>query len=181
MRSGSVKASWKARSARLRTTWAASVIAIAAGLVVPSSAQSNPLASSPANAYALPAPVNLKVLPKNLSGRQVHDIMEHWSAELGVRCSACHLRDLDGIAPGGRLHPRFADDSKPMKGIARLMYTMTLEINRKLITGIDGVPRPVTCGTCHRGNIRPEPFVSPPDGQRSTAEVPSAQGAPSRP
>jgi hypothetical protein len=146
--------------------------------MVPSSAQTYPIASSPANAYALPAPVNLKVLPKNLSGRQVHDIMEQWSAELGVRCSACHLRDLDGIVPGGSPHPRFADDSKPMKGIARLMYTMTLEINRKFIKGNDGVPAPVTCGNCHRGNIRPEPFVSPPSGPGSAAEASSAQKVP---
>jgi hypothetical protein len=169
----------KTRSAGLRTTWAASVIAFAAAVMSPGIAQETSTGSLPANDHAFPAPVNLKVLPKDLSGRQVHDIMEKWSAELGVRCGACHVRDLDGIVLGRRPHPRFADDSKPMKGVARLMYTMTVEINRKFITGDDGVPGPVTCGTCHRGNIRPEPFVSSPDGQRSTAEAPSAQGVPS--
>ena len=83
------------------------------------------------------------------------------SVELGVRCSACHQRDSDEVAPGGPPGPRFADDSKPMEQVARLMYTMTLEINRKYIVGQDGVPGPVTCGTCHHGSMSPEPFVPP--------------------
>jgi hypothetical protein len=126
-------------------------------------------------------PSNLKVLPKDLTGRQVHDIMEQWSGELGVRCSACHVRDSEGVVPGGPLHPRFADDSKPMKGIARIMYTMTVEINRNFIAGVGAAPKPVTCGTCHRGDIRPEPFVSLPDGQRPVIQAaPPAGGASSQ-
>jgi len=42
---------------------------------------------------AYPAPTNLKVLPKNLTGQQVHDIMKQWNGELGVRCGACHAED----------------------------------------------------------------------------------------
>lgn len=134
-----------------------------------------------------PSPTNLKVLPNSLTGLQVHNIMQQWSAELGVRCSACHVRDLDGVTSDGSPHHRFADDSKPMKGIARLMYAMTAEINRKYITWQDRDHRPVDCGTCHRGSLRPEPFVAqrneqgpanhnssqdprPPDSRESTPE-----------
>jgi mono/diheme cytochrome c family protein len=163
----------KAQSIRLtRTRVAVSVIAIAASLTVSGNAQSSTADSSAAQAQVFSKPVNLKVLSKNLTGQQVHDIMEKWNVELGVRCGACHVRDLDGIIPGGSPNPRFADDSKPMKGIARIMYTMTEEINRKFITGDDGAPGPVTCGTCHRGNISPEPFASPQDGQRSAQAPP---------
>lgn len=161
----------KTRSAGLIRTLAISVLAIATGVEIPGNAQSDPAGSPPGEGQAFPAPVNLKALPKTLTGRQVHDIMQQWSAELGVRCNACHVRDLDGVVPAGLAHPRFADDVKPMKGAARIMYTMTEEINRKFITGDDGVSGPVTCGTCHRGKIKPEPFVSSPGGNTSTTQT----------
>jgi hypothetical protein len=49
-----------------------------------------------------------------------------------------------------------------MKEIARLMYTMTEQINRDFIVKVEGSGLPVTCGTCHRGHVSPEPaFVTP--------------------
>ncbi len=168
----------KARSSTRIKTFAVFPLVIAAATLLSSDAQTNQADSSPGQARIFTAPGNLKVLPKDLTGHQVHDIMEQWSGELGVRCSACHVRDSEGIVPGGRPHPRFADDSKPMKRVARLMYTMTAEINRKFITGLDSVPGPVTCGTCHRGKIRPEQFVSHPDGLRSTDQAPPPQEVP---
>ena len=168
-----------ARSATFVKTLAVSVLIIAAAHPVSIDAQSHPAVSSPGQAHVFAAPTNLKVLPNDLTGRQVHDIMERWNNELGVRCSACHIRDSEGILAGGDSHPRFADDSKPMKLVARIMYTMTAEINRKFITGDDGVPGPVTCGTCHRGKITPDPFTTQPDAQRSTPQAPVAERAPS--
>lgn len=132
-------------------------------------------AGAPRPTRAYPAPTNLKVLPKSFTGRLVHDVMEQWSGEIGVRCSACHIRESEGIVSGAPSHAVFADDSRPMKAIARTMYTMTAEINRKFITGDDGEPGPVTCGTCHRGNIRPEPFVIPSDPQRPPERVAISQ------
>lgn len=126
----------------------------------------------PISPRTYPVPTNLKVLSRGLSGRRVNEIMEQWSAQLGVRCGACHLRTSERVIHAGPHENRFADDSKPMKQAARIMYTMTLEINRKFITGDDGVPGPVTCGTCHRGYIRPEPFMVAPDTQ------PFAEGDP---
>ena len=49
-------------------------------------------------------------------------MMEQWEKSLGVRCDSCHAEDLDGVGPDGRPGLKFADDSKPMKTIARLMY-----------------------------------------------------------
>jgi hypothetical protein len=114
------------------------------------------------------------VLPKDLSGQQVHDIMEQWANSLGVRCDSCHAEDHDNSGPAGRPRLNFADDSKKMKGIARIMYTMTEEINRNYIAKVEGSGMPVTCGTCHRGEISPEPATAqqpngPPDGQVAPA------------
>jgi hypothetical protein len=107
------------------------------------------------------APSNLKVLPRNLSGRQVNDIMEEWSRSLGVRCDCCHSEATETIVADDDSNLNFADDSKPMKILARNMYAMTEEINSIHIAKIEGSGIPVTCGTCHRGHISPEPFVSP--------------------
>jgi hypothetical protein len=106
-----------------------------------------------------PAPTNLKVLPKEMTGEQVHDLMEDWTASLGAQCNSCHAEDRENIGPDGRPSLRFEADSKPMKAVARTMYTMTEEINTKYVASIDNSGIPVTCGTCHRGHLGPEPFV----------------------
>ena len=108
------------------------------------------------------APVNLKVLPRSLTGQQVNAVMEQWGVDLGVRCSACHGEETDNVVATGRQRSRFSDDSQPMKGIARLMYSMTEEINSSFIAKVEGSGLPVTCGTCHRGHISPEPAGDAP-------------------
>jgi hypothetical protein len=101
------------------------------------------------------------VLPKNLTGDQVREIMEGWEAALGAHCSACHATDLYNLGPDGRPRLNYADDSKTEKAIARTMYTMTEEINKNYIAKIDSSGAPVTCGTCHRGHLGPAPFAAP--------------------
>jgi cytochrome c553 len=108
-----------------------------------------------------PAPTNLKVLPKDLTGDQVHEIMEQWEGSLGAKCGTCHAVDPKNIGPNGRPRLNFADDSKPEKETARKMYLMTEEINQKTISKIDNSGAAVTCGTCHRGHLGPEPYVIP--------------------
>jgi hypothetical protein len=100
----------------------------------------------------------LKVLPKNLTGRQVQDIMEQWKTSLGIQCDGCHAEVREKAESDGTPRLNFADDSKPMKAIARLMYTMTDQINTNYIAKVEGSGVPVACGTCHRGHIGPEPF-----------------------
>jgi cytochrome c553 len=123
-----------------------------------------------------PKPTNLKVLPNTLSGKGVRDIMEKWAGSLGVHCDNCHTADPTHLGPNGRPRLNFPDDSKPDKQIARLMYTMTQEINQDTIRKAmqldpddDGMP--VTCGTCHRGHKMPEEFVIPKQ------EGPSREGS----
>jgi hypothetical protein len=150
---------------RARTRRVSLCSAVAAAVVVCGAAQT-PVdrGKSPENnaQRVYPAPTNLRVLPKEMTGQQVHDLMEQWRVELGVRCSACHGEDEDNVVPAGPRRSRFPDDSQPMKGVARLMYTMTEQINRDFISKVEGSGLPVTCGTCHRGRVSPEPaFVAP--------------------
>lgn len=114
-----------------------------------------------------PAPTNLKVLPKNLTGQQVRDIMEKWQGSLGVHCNTCHTPDPNNIGPNGRPRLNFADDSKPQKATARLMYQMVEGINRDYVMKLEDVETPVACGTCHRGHLDPEPFVIPKEDHDS--------------
>ena len=125
---------------------------------------------------SFPAPTNLKVLPKEMTGQQVDDLMEQWRAALGARCDSCHAEDRENTSPDGGVLLKFADDSKPMKRVARVMYQMTEEINTKYVAQIEGSGVPVTCGTCHRGHLGPEPFLIPSDAKSATSNGSQAQG-----
>lgn len=116
----------------------------------------------PPGPHQHPAPTNLKVLPRNLSGEQVHEIMEKWQGELGTRCKSCHTVDPKKVGPDGKPGFNYADDSKEEKQTARKMYKMVEEINANTISKINGSGEVVTCGTCHRGHFGPEPFEAPP-------------------
>ena len=144
----------------------------AAGLIIAASVAQTPQSAPAATPNAQPpagappkrtydAPKNLQVLPKNLTGEQVHEIMELWEGSLGAHCSTCHAPDPKNIGPNGRPRLNFADDSKPEKETARKMYLMTEGINLNTISKIDNSGAAVTCGTCHRGHLGPEPYVIP--------------------
>ena len=141
-----------------------------------------------------PPPTNLKVLPKNLTGKEVREIMQKWAGSLGVHCGTCHVSDPSHRDAHGHPTLNFADDSKPDKKIARIMYTMTQQMNADYISKAmdldpDGMGKPVTCGTCHRGHEMPEDFVIPkeerrgapggmPGMQRPAGGAPPGGGAP---
>ena len=152
----------------------ASISLALTALVFCTAAQSPPgsdaLPQKPAH-RVYPAPTNLTALPKEMSGQQVNELMEQWGAELGVRCGACHGEDQDNVIQAGPRPSHFADDSEPMKGIARLMYTMTEQINRDFIAKVEGSGLPVTCGTCHRGRVSPEPTIVAPAAQLVPVQV----------
>lgn len=95
------------------------------------------------------APTNLQVLPKEWTRQQVVQVMRNFSAALGARCSDCHVEDDN------------ASDAKPMKEQARAMMRMTTAINDTHLAGLPERGEPnvrVTCVTCHRGVMRPEPI-----------------------
>ncbi len=134
---------------------------------------------------SFPAPTNLKVLPKDLTGNQVHEIMEGWAGALGTHCDTCHAADPNNIGPNGRPRLKFDDDSKPEKQIARIMYTMTEDMKKNYISKakeLNKMPEPIaplSCGTCHRGHVDPEAYVPPkeegPGGRPPAGAMPPMQ------
>jgi mono/diheme cytochrome c family protein len=159
----------------LATVYDAATIALGARAV--QAAQSAPAGQpgGPPPPKTYPAPTNLKVLPKDLTGQQVHEIMEQWEGALGAHCNTCHTPDPTNIGPNGKPRLNFADDSKPEKATARKMFAMTEEINRNYIAKIDSSGAPVTCGTCHRGHLGPEPFVAPEEKKPVSGPPPSVK------
>lgn len=153
------------------------VFSLVATAQAPSAAHGSLHGAAPASRAFYPAPVNLHVLPKDLTGKQVHDLMQQWSSELGVRCIACHETETAGIASDATARSSFARDTKQMKKIARLMYTMTDQINVNFVAKVEGSGLPVTCGTCHRGSISPNPYVMPTMPQQTPLPPQAAPNA----
>jgi hypothetical protein len=99
---------------------------------------------------------NLKVLPKNISGKQLDKVMDEFKAALGVKCTFCHAQSKD--------NPRnldFASDEKPEKHIARKMIKMANKINKKFFKskskyGDEDAVMEIHCVTCHHGDAHPE-------------------------
>ncbi len=137
--------------------------AFAATTLAQAPAVPQPPAGSPPPPHAFPPPTNLQVLPKDLTSEQVHDIMEKWAGDLGVHCGTCHTADPTRIGPNGRPMLKFADDTRQEKKTARMMYKMVEEINTQYVGKIENSGAPVTCGTCHRGHLSPEPYAAPPE------------------
>jgi hypothetical protein len=122
-----------------------------------------------------PKPTNLKVLPKDWTGDQVHEIMHQWEADLGVTCKTCHVENPNDIAPNGRPRLNYAADSKQEKESARVMYKMLDDINANYVANIENSGLPVTCGTCHQGHLNPEQFD--PEERHRTALATQATAA----
>ncbi len=125
-----------------------------------------------------PPPKNLQVLPKDSSAEDVHKIMHQWEGDLGTQCSTCHAADPKNIGPNGKPRLNFADDSKKEKATARTMYKMVEEINTQYVGKVDSSGMPVTCGTCHRGKLSPDPYI-PPKEDEHEHQPPAPPAAPS--
>ncbi|HMG88240.1 MAG TPA: c-type cytochrome [Terracidiphilus sp.] len=124
-----------------------------------------------------PAPTNLKVLPKTMTGEQVHELMHKWEASLGAECSTCHAADPKNIGPNGKPRLNFADDSKPEKATARLMYRMVDDINGNYVEKVENSGVGVSCGTCHRGHLDPPIFTPPKEDHDHDHGAPPAPSA----
>jgi hypothetical protein len=115
---------------------------------------------------------NLQVLPKDAPAAQVFQVMQSFSAALGVQCSYCHVPLTSGPAlaagaapaAGGRGVPaqlqfNFASEDKPQKKAAREMMLMVRDLNPKVAAAVgkaaDATTR-VACVTCHRGVAIPK-------------------------
>jgi hypothetical protein len=93
-------------------------------------------------------PTNLKVL-KASTGAEVRQIMQTFTAALGVPCSNCHVQG------------DFASDDNPKKEVARRMIRMTQTINAQFPDG----KMLVSCYTCHRGEAQPKNAPEPKAGE----------------
>jgi tetratricopeptide (TPR) repeat protein len=111
------------------------------------------VASTPVAAQIPDEFTNLKVLPKDISKREMVSIMRGFAGALGVRCKHCHV----GEDPNSLEGYDFASDDPEPKRVARAMMKMSASINQELMptTGRKDAMR-VTCVTCHRGLTEPE-------------------------
>ena len=115
------------------------------------------LAAAPLSAQGKFPPdsfTNLKVLPKNISQRELITTMRGFALGLGVRCTYCHVgqegQPLDSV--------NFKSDDKRTKRVARVMIDMLNHINEEHLADVPDRPMPhivVRCETCHRGVARP--------------------------
>jgi len=98
---------------------------------------------------------NLKVLPQNISSKDLQEIMvDDFQDALGVTCNFCHAESKDGHGLD------FVSDAKPEKEITRNMMRMSLDINKKYFKLdhplIGSRTLIVNCNTCHKGTAFPE-------------------------
>jgi len=103
-------------------------------------------------------PVNIKALPKDISGENIRAFMHDYTKAIGAPCGYCHEENAQakGLV--------FASDANPMKQTARLMIRMTSEINSKYLAelGDRRYAEPLTCGNCHQGHTSPPSFEPKP-------------------
>lgn len=109
---------------------------------------------------------NLKVLPKNITGKQLDAVMDDWAHSLNVRCGFCHARNEETKKMD------FASDAKPEKDMARHMYKMMNNINKKYFEAKKDslgmmMTTGVNCYSCHRGVANPEVVAAPAPPRRN--------------
>jgi len=100
-------------------------------------------------------PVNIKVLPKEISAAEIGKIMKRFETDLGVKCGHCHVEE-----PGTNKF-NYPSDENPAKSTARQMISMLKDINEKYLPQLGGDRRyaaQVTCGSCHQGQSSPPAF-----------------------
>lgn len=97
---------------------------------------------------------NLKILPKDITEKQMDSVMDHFSRALNVGCEFCHVENK------AKQEMNYASDDNKHKLIARDMMLLTNSINdsffnytsekRTITTHLM-----VTCFTCHNGKKMP--------------------------
>ena len=128
-----------------RKAAAAAVTIIGAAIAVPG----NTHAQFPPDSL-----VNIKVLPEDITVRQLIGVMRGFAGALGVRCQYCHV----GEAGQPLSAFDFPSDEKETKRKARVMLRMVQSINGEHLAQLETRGEPavvVECATCHRGQSRP--------------------------
>ena len=92
---------------------------------------------------------NLQVLDKNISSDELKRTMEAYSAQLGVKCTFCHVGET------------YEKDDLKRKQDARKMIRLVAEMRTRKgdffkTTVKDNA---IQCAMCHRGRPQPEAFV----------------------
>jgi hypothetical protein len=119
-------------------------------------------------------PQNLKVLPKEISSKELSDTMKGFALGLGVRCETCHVGEagqpLDTFD--------FESDEKAMKRKARVMVRMLADVNSDYVPQLneieDAIRVEVRCVTCHRGRPQPKLIEDELDEQLADAGLEAA-------
>ncbi|HMO60449.1 MAG TPA: c-type cytochrome [Ferruginibacter sp.] len=106
---------------------------------------------------------NLKVLPADISEKQLDSIMDTYNRALKVSCDFCHNKQPVTnsllLAPADTPLDFAADNG--MKEEARRMMRLTIDLNQQYFNHDSSVKKMgyllnvVTCNTCHRGNPYP--------------------------
>ena len=117
---------------------------------------------------------NLKILPKNISEKELDSIMHGFTRGLGVKCDFCHV-------PTGDRKMDFASDEKPEKNIARKMMKMARKINKKYFSYEKDeqgkVVQALNCYSCHHGEPHPAK-MPPPRNQQPNQGPPNSNEPP---
>ncbi len=119
-------------------------------------------------------PQNLKVLPEDISSKDLSNTMKGFALGLGVRCETCHMgeagKPLDTFD--------FESDEREMKRKARVMIQMLADINSDYVPQLNEIEDAsrveVRCVTCHRGRPQPKLIEDELDEQLAEGGVEAA-------
>jgi tetratricopeptide (TPR) repeat protein len=102
---------------------------------------------------------NLKVLPKDISKKDLLPIMRSFAFAMGGNCGFCHAKK-----PEPETGYDFASDDKETKKVARLMMQMVSSINKEQLSKVEEIDHDLTvkvqCVTCHHGLARPQTLLA---------------------
>jgi len=115
-------------------------------------------------------PMNVRVLPKEVTPEQLRGVMLAFTNALGVRCAYCHVgREGEPLSTYD-----FASDKNPMKVTARTMMQMVGTIRSDYLAKIEtSGPKKAHfgCRSCHAGRARPQSL------EEAMQELIDAEGA----
>ena len=114
------------------------------------------ISSAFTNATGDPGYKNLKILPKNITERQMDSVMHHFTESLKVNCNFCHVKQ-----EGNEKEWDWASDKNKHKLVTRQMMTMTNKLNDEYFPYSGNAEDmstilTVTCYSCHNGKTQPD-------------------------